>query len=123
MKKEAQATTAVSLRMAIWNWVEVFPHEFVDVATGKRKLDGAPERLYDILYPSVDNIAAGSKNTMAACVLPVLTLFIALSHERCKQLNLLYSGEHSSRGSKVSVLLHLQTLYSMLRYGSFVFCM
>lgn len=41
------------LRLAIWKWIETFPHEFNDVMHGRSRLEGAPERLFDQLYAVV----------------------------------------------------------------------
>jgi hypothetical protein len=38
------------LRLAVWKWIEICPHEFNDVMHLRTRLDGAPERLFDQLY-------------------------------------------------------------------------
>ena len=39
MRREAQEAVAINIRRAIWNWIEIFPNEFIEVARGKRRLD------------------------------------------------------------------------------------
>jgi neurofibromin 1 len=50
MKPENQVAVAVPLRIAVWNWINVFPAEFNDVVLSRGRLEGAPERVFDLLY-------------------------------------------------------------------------
>ncbi|KAF8872759.1 hypothetical protein BD779DRAFT_1679537 [Infundibulicybe gibba] len=50
MRREAQLAIAVPLRSAIWNWIEIFPGEFNDAIRSRGKTEGAPERVFDLLY-------------------------------------------------------------------------
>ncbi|CAG8574310.1 8733_t:CDS:10, partial [Diversispora eburnea] len=43
------------LRKAIWNWIEVFPSEFVTLCQSQRRLEGGPEILFDICFGLADN--------------------------------------------------------------------
>jgi neurofibromin 1 len=95
MKRDAQAAVAISLRRAIWNWMETFPHEYQEVIEGTRKLDGAPERVFDLLYVSVDE---GNKKIMW----PMLTALMVLSYDRSKQLAMSYSRERTKSSKKVN---------------------
>lgn len=81
MKSEAQAAAVVALRRGIWNWIEMFPNEYNEVVSGTRRLDGAPERLFDILYQISET---RNKNAMW----PTLNLLMVISHERISQLAL-----------------------------------
>lgn len=38
------------LRCAIWNWIIYFPSEFNEAIRTRGRLEGAPERVFDILY-------------------------------------------------------------------------
>ncbi|CAG8517845.1 8557_t:CDS:10 [Diversispora eburnea] len=57
LKKSAQITMATVLRKAIWNWIEVFPAEFVALCQSKKRMDGNPDLLFNICYNSTDNSA------------------------------------------------------------------
>jgi hypothetical protein len=50
MKKQAQAAVAVPLRMALWNWVELYPLEYNEAVRTRGKLEGSAERVFDLLY-------------------------------------------------------------------------
>ncbi|TRM67484.1 hypothetical protein BD626DRAFT_544948 [Schizophyllum amplum] len=50
MKQEHQLAIAVPLRTAIWNWIRLFPGEFNESIRQRGKLEGAPERVFDLLY-------------------------------------------------------------------------
>ncbi|KAL1727572.1 hypothetical protein EV714DRAFT_253754 [Schizophyllum commune] len=50
MKQDHQLAIAVPLRTAIWNWIRLFPAEFNDAIRQRGRLEGAPERVFDLLY-------------------------------------------------------------------------
>lgn len=50
MKKQAQAAVAIPLRMALWNWVELYPQEYNEAVRTRGKLEGSAERVFDLLY-------------------------------------------------------------------------
>jgi hypothetical protein len=52
MKQDVQAAIAIPLRAAVWNWVEIFPSEFNDAIRARGRMEGAPERVFDLLYQS-----------------------------------------------------------------------
>ncbi|KAJ3504772.1 hypothetical protein NLJ89_g7765 [Agrocybe chaxingu] len=53
MRKEAQLAIAVHLRSAVWNWIDIFPSEFNEAIRTRGKTEGAPERVFDLLYSLV----------------------------------------------------------------------
>ncbi|CAG8450213.1 2329_t:CDS:10 [Ambispora leptoticha] len=55
LKRSAQTVMAVILRKAIWNWIEVFPAEFVALCQSQKRMEGGPEILFDICYSLADN--------------------------------------------------------------------
>jgi neurofibromin 1 len=59
MKADAQAAVAAPLRSAIWNWIDTFPDEYHDSLQSRGRLEGMPERVYDLLFnvKDVDNVA------------------------------------------------------------------
>ena len=75
MRIESQRAIAVYLRSAIWNWINVFPSEFNDAVRMKGRTEGAPERVFDLLY-SVAH--AGSEKVFW----PVLTILNCISSDR-----------------------------------------
>ncbi|KAH8118768.1 hypothetical protein DFH11DRAFT_1839273 [Phellopilus nigrolimitatus] len=85
MKPEAQCIVAVHLRRAIWKWIETFPGEFTEMSSGQRKLDGAPERVFDLLIQI--------KNDQNRKILwPTLTALLLLSYDRLRQVALQFNG-------------------------------
>ncbi|RDB19915.1 Neurofibromin [Hypsizygus marmoreus] len=53
MEREYQLAIAVPLRSAVWNWIVTFPSEFNDAIRYRGKTDGAPERVFDLLYSRI----------------------------------------------------------------------
>ncbi|KAG8905759.1 Ras GTPase activating protein ira2 [Tulasnella sp. 403] len=78
MKREAQGAVSIALRTAFWNWIEYFPNEFFDIFRGVRRLDGAPERVFDMLHNMTEN---QSKRAFW----PTLAVLLAASPDRLKQ--------------------------------------
>ncbi|RIB13611.1 hypothetical protein C2G38_1974674 [Gigaspora rosea] len=72
LKKSAQTVMANVLRKAIWNWIEVFPAEFVHLCQSQKRLDGGPEILFDICYNLADN------NRRKATFWPLQTMLLIL---------------------------------------------
>ena len=99
MKREAQAAVARPLRRAIWNWIDLFPDEFND-ALRSRRMEGAPERTFDLLYTQ----QPGAERALW----PTLTILNCISSERLGsdfQVNHFGSGHfggHKSNHRKVS---------------------
>ncbi|KAJ7668141.1 hypothetical protein B0H17DRAFT_990194 [Mycena rosella] len=48
--KEEHTTLAPVLRVAVWNWIDQYPDEFNDVIRVRGGMEGAPERIFDLLY-------------------------------------------------------------------------
>lgn len=77
MKQEAQAAIAIPLRAAVWNWIDLYPEEFNDTMRNHRRLEGAPERVFDILYEL-------HESQHKANVWPTLTALVCISSERMR---------------------------------------
>jgi hypothetical protein len=93
MKREVQVALAVPLRGAIWNWIEVFSAEFNEALRTRGRMEGAPERVFDLLYL----VQSGSEKI----VWPTLTILNCISSERLSadfQMTHFGSGP-SGRGS------------------------
>ncbi|KAG9027475.1 Ras GTPase activating protein ira2 [Tulasnella sp. JGI-2019a] len=78
MKREAQGAVSIALRTALWNWIEYFPKEYLDIFKGTRRLEGAPERVFDMLSSMTES--QGKR-----AFWPTLTVLLAASPERLKQ--------------------------------------
>lgn len=50
MNRESQIAIAIPLRAAVWNWITTFPAEFNEAIRVRGKTEGAPERVFDLLY-------------------------------------------------------------------------
>lgn len=75
MNRTAQMAIAGPLRSAIWNWIELNQEEFND-ALHYRRLEGAPERVFDLLY----QLNSPDK----AVIWPALTVLMCISPDRMK---------------------------------------
>lgn len=78
MKREAQGAVSIALRTALWNWIEYFPKEYLDIFKGTRKLEGAPERVFDMLFNMTES--QGKR-----AFWPTLTVLLSASPDRLKQ--------------------------------------
>ena len=93
MRHEAQCAAAISVRHAVWNWIETFPAEYYDMVTGNRKLDGAPERVFDA-FMQIKN----DQNRKE--LWPTLTILLLISYERYKQVTLQLDDVAQYKSSK-----------------------
>lgn len=84
MKKEAQAAVAIPLRMALWNWIDLYPQEYNEAVRSRGKLEGAPERVFDLLY-------VANEPGRERALWPTLTILACLSPDRVSQ-------EYQTRG-------------------------
>lgn len=74
MRREAQAAVAVPLRKAVWNWISNCPGEFNDALRSRGRMEGAPERTFDLLF----SMQQGSEKSFW----PTLTILNCISSER-----------------------------------------
>jgi len=117
MKREAQSSIALSLRNAIWNWISGFPDQFSEVIKsnsfaeiggggsrgllgsliggGARRLEGAPERVFDTLYGMMQD--PGSLSTNRRIIWPTLAALLAVSPERLRQSELALDGHPANK--------------------------
>ncbi|KAI0065862.1 hypothetical protein BV25DRAFT_1988944 [Artomyces pyxidatus] len=77
MKPDARVAVAIPLRTAVWNWIDLFPEEYNDALRSHRRLEGAPERVFDILLESAET-------TSARALWPTLAVLSAISVERTR---------------------------------------
>jgi hypothetical protein len=50
-----QLRVAVYLRKAIWNWIELYTVEFIDLCVNGKRMDNSPEVLFDMAHAVADN--------------------------------------------------------------------
>ncbi|KAI8137099.1 hypothetical protein BJV82DRAFT_547510 [Fennellomyces sp. T-0311] len=86
LKKSAQLFVAVTLRRAIWNWIETYPSEFMRLCHSQKRLDGGPEILFDICNSLADTTRKKAVlwplQTMLLILCPDVLLASALSESR-----------------------------------------
>ncbi|KAG2156346.1 hypothetical protein DEU56DRAFT_231415 [Suillus clintonianus] len=75
MKRQAQTAVAIPLRMAIWNWIEMCPQEFNEAVRSRGRLEGAPERVFDLLH-------SANEPGRERALWPTLTVLACLAAER-----------------------------------------
>lgn len=78
LKKDAQVPVSIALRTAIWNWIELCPEEFNEALLSHRRLEGAPERVYDLLFDLQEN----TRDKAGAW--PTLAVLLSISYDRMK---------------------------------------
>ena len=101
MGREAQLAIAVSLRSAVWNWIDRFPHEFNDAIRSRGRMDGAPERVFDLLYSMT---TTGNEKIFW----PVLTILNCITSDRIPadlQLSQYGSSQKSRKVSSFSLFV------------------
>ena len=79
MRRDAQVALCIPLRSAIWNWIERYPEEFNDCLIYQRRLEGAPERVFDLLYGLHETAENRSH------VWPALAALMCVSRDRMKR--------------------------------------
>ena len=78
LKKDAQVPVSIALRTAVWNWIELCDDEYNDALRYHRRLDGAPERVFDLLY----DLQESSRDKSGAW--PILAVLLSISGDRMK---------------------------------------
>ncbi|KAG0224055.1 Ras GTPase activating protein ira2, partial [Actinomortierella wolfii] len=86
LKRSAQTVMATVLHKAIWNWIEVFPSEFVYLCQTQKRMEGEPYILFDICH----SLATDNKRrtvfwplqTMLLILCPDILLNAAMSDMR-----------------------------------------
>ncbi|KAF8979403.1 Ras GTPase activating protein ira2 [Entomortierella lignicola] len=86
LKRSAQTVMGQVLHKAIWNWIEVFPSEFVHLCQTQRRMEGEPHILFDICHTlATDNrrrIHFWPLQTMLLILCPDILINAALSDSR-----------------------------------------
>lgn len=78
-KKQAFVTLAGPLRVAIWNWITHFPHQFINLCKNAASLPGNPLSLFE----TIEGWANSGRDKKSRRILawPVLTMLILLCPE------------------------------------------
>ncbi|KAJ7094350.1 hypothetical protein C8R44DRAFT_384405 [Mycena epipterygia] len=89
--KEEHTAIAPVLRVAVWNWIDQYPMEFNETMRIRGALEGAPERMFDLLY-MMSNTMESQKITW-----PALSIINAISSDRLAPDLIRYSNTSTSR--------------------------
>ncbi|CDR87933.1 related to Neurofibromin [Sporisorium scitamineum] len=54
LKRSAQYAVALTLRRAIWSWIQYHPTEFANLVTADRRFEGNPDLVFDQVYTLAD---------------------------------------------------------------------
>ncbi|KAF8207849.1 hypothetical protein K438DRAFT_2013261 [Mycena galopus ATCC 62051] len=87
--KEEHTAIAPVLRVAIWNWVNQHPDEFNETVRMRGSMEGAPERVFDMLY-MLSTTPDSQRRTW-----PALALLNCLSPDR---VGVDFRGANATRG-------------------------
>jgi neurofibromin 1 len=74
--KEETTSLAPALRVAVWNWVDQYPEEFNEAMRTRGGMEGAPERVFDLLFPLTNSVETNK------VVWPTLAILNAISSDR-----------------------------------------
>lgn len=86
MNRESQIAIAVPLRSAVWSWITTFPAEFNEAIRVRGRTEGAPERVFDLLYSM-------SLTSDERVFWPTLAILNCISSERISsEFQISYSG-------------------------------
>jgi hypothetical protein len=90
MNRESQIAISIPLRSAVWNWIITFPAEFNEAIRIRGRTEGAPERVFDLLYSM--NLTSEER-----IFWPTLAILNCVSSERMSsEFQLSYSGPTKS---------------------------
>jgi hypothetical protein len=102
MKAAGKIILATPLAAAIWHWIDLYPGEFADAISGPRRLDGAPERVFDLIFT---NSTAENRHKLW----PTLTVLMCVSFERLNQ-DFNFEGGHGGRKTNRKEVVLVETL-------------
>ncbi|KAI0371618.1 hypothetical protein BV20DRAFT_1017123 [Pilatotrama ljubarskyi] len=114
LKKDAQVPVSIALRTAVWNWIELCPDEFNDALLSHRRLEGAPERVFDLLY----DVQESTRDKAGSW--PTLAVLLSISHDRMKneyEANALGAHKATYRKDRNFTELLLKNLAYGSKYG------
>jgi hypothetical protein len=74
--KEEHTAIAPVLRIAVWNWIDQYPDEFNESTRMRGAMEGAPERMFDLLF-MLSTTPESNRQTW-----PALAMLNAISSDR-----------------------------------------
>lgn len=105
LSRDGLVHAAAVVWKSIWVWIETFPLEYADVLRHGKRMDGVPERMYDVLHAHV-------ADRQKWIVWPALTALLAISPERLKQAEAAtMSGMTAKHGKKVWLISYLSSCF------------
>ena len=116
MKRDAQAAVARPLRRAIWNWIDLFPGEFNEALLSRGRMEGTPQRTFDLLYEQQSSAEKG--------LWPALTILNCISSERIGsdfQINHFGSGHFGGQKGSHRKVCQLESSCPFLQLSCRVF--
>jgi hypothetical protein len=100
MNTQAKMALAIPLRTALWNWIDLHPIEFYETLRSHKRMEGAPERVFDILWDS-----AVTEASSARALWPTLAVLSVISPERtCTDYQLVGRTALKNYGARVCIL-------------------
>ncbi len=98
LKRSAQQTVALAFRRAVWVWISYHPLEFAQMSASGRRLEGAPDVLFDQIY----NMAESSRKRVVFW--PMLTSLLLLCPDIVGRAAIGEGRKGGSVGKKASFL-------------------
>lgn len=86
-----QLRVAVYLRKAIWNWIELYTVEFIELCVSGKRMDNGPEVLFDMANAVADNTRKRS------ALWPLQTMLLVLCPDILMQVYMSESPKQTSR--------------------------
>ncbi|KAJ3163262.1 Ras GTPase activating protein ira2 [Geranomyces michiganensis] len=118
--KRALFATAISLRIAIWSWIDSFPAEFQNLCQSQARMEGSPDQLFDIFNAFADSsrrkVLFWPVQTMLIILCPDIVYAIGLSSSGGDRQKILAiaGGSHASIAKKA---LFLENIRKNIRSG------
>ena len=111
MKKNISLAVPVVLKRAIWNWIEVFPQEFIAMHQSQKRFEGASDSLFEFFTPITDN------NKRKSVIWPFQTALLMLSPDILSGVASMSSSTETAGKKIFPFALFLETLRQSIRQG------
>jgi hypothetical protein len=109
-----QLRVAVYMRNAIWNWIELYTVEFIDLSVNTKRVDNGPEILFDMASAVIDNTRKRS------VMWPLQTMLLVLCPDILMQA---FMSEVPSQASRrVSVALTMFAIRAVANQPIYCCC-
>jgi neurofibromin 1 len=101
VKRHAQGPVAGALRQTIWNWIDLFPEQYIALIESNRKIEGGPDVLFDGLY-SASDISSSSAVQRTRAFYPLMAMLLVLCPDIARRIAMGESSRSTTTAKKAS---------------------